>query len=127
MATQGQPQVRFSLPRAVVLLTGAALILYGVSWGLVALAFDEPHAAAAVHFAALAVWLSGLLGLAPVGMLSPAGLMPTVYGYFMGAAVRVLIVLGATAWAIALAKLPALPWVVTLFAMYLPLLFLEVS
>lgn len=88
---------------------------------------DLERADVAINAAAIVVWISTLLSILPVAAAWRAGLMPIVYAYFVGASVRIVLVLVATAAALKLADLPELPWVATLFAIYLPLLFIEVG
>ena len=127
MATPAE-QNSFPLMRALLLLSAAAGGLYIVLRLALGLVYGELEGVgAAVDVAALVVWCSAVLGLMPVVLLARAGLMAIVYGYFIGTVVRVLIVLLATVAVLVKTPLPAVVWVVTLFGMYLPLLFLEVS
>jgi len=128
MASQSQVQASFPLGTALLLMSGVAALIYivvrlavGVYYG------DAVEVSRAVNGAALVVYVSGIIGVLPAAALARFGLMPVVYGYFCGAAVRVLAVLIATVVAVAAMALPAGPWAVTLFALYLPLLFLEAA
>ena len=118
----------FGFLSATAAITIVAMILFGLAWWLVKSAFGQVAGSEqAIILAAIVAWGSSLLGLLPVAMVSQQGLMPTVYGYFVGAAIRVIICIVASVIAIASVKTPAGPWATTLLGMYLPLLFLEVS
>ncbi len=76
---------------------------------------------------AVAAWLGALLGLAPVVVAMPTGMMPMVYGYFLGAGLRVGLGLLAVVVGVKVLAMPAGPVAVTLLAVYLPLLWIESS
>lgn len=119
---------RFPTLKAIAALTlsGAAVagLLLMAVWHFQP---DQPDAASAAKLMALASVFAAWLGLLPVILLGHLGVMATVYSYFIGAAIRVALCLSAGVAAVVVGKLPAVTVGVTLIAMYLPLLFVEVG
>lgn len=121
-------QPAFPILQAVGVLTLAAAAAAMVCLWAIPAAFGNPDGAQrGVALMAGVAWFSLVLGVLPVGLLGPLGVMPTVYGYFLGGAARVVICLGMAVVLVKSAMLPAGPVMVTLAAMYLPLLFVEVT
>lgn len=119
---------RFPTLKAIAALTlsgatTAALLIMAV-WHFQP---DQPDAASAAKLMALASIFAAWLGLLPVILLGHLGVMATVYSYFIGAAIRVVLCLSAGVAAVVVGKLPAATVGLTLIAMYLPLLFVEVG
>lgn len=118
----------FRFATAAAVLTLASALLLAAAWWLIA---DFGGAGGggrrAVVWAALVVWASSLAGIVPVALLHRSGLLPTVHGYFLGAAIRVCVCILATVIAVRSGRVPAGPWVTTLLGMYIPLLFVEVA
>lgn len=123
---QRQPDPAFPLGRAVLCLTAAALPVYALAAWAVPAAFGHPPGALrAVTVMAVVVWASALAAVVPVSLLGPRGLMPAVWAYFGGAALRIVICLVAAVACVLAARLPAACVAVSLVAVYLPLLFIE--
>ena len=122
-------QPSFPAAPALAMLSAVALGLALAAAWLVpwACGTGARDARVAVWTAAAVVWATGLLGLAPVILAGPHGVMPTVRAYFLGAASRFVLSLTAAAGAVKLGGLPAKPLMVTLLALYLPLLFVETA
>lgn len=113
---------------AVLLLTLLAATLLIAAWWLAPTLFGEaPIIRRTVVVAGVTAWLSSLIGLAPAALWAKQGLTPIMYGYFFGAAARVMICLATTAAAIKLLNLPAGPWIAVLMGMHFVLLFVEVG
>ena len=103
-----------------------AAALYGVlAWAIPAICGREGGALAGVSAMAGVVTFSLVLSILPVGVLGRLGVMPTVYAYFLGAAARFVICLAAGFLLVKAQGLPAVPVMLTLAIMYLPLLFIE--
>ena len=81
----------------------------------------------ALNFTIGLVWLASLVSLWPVKVLGPKGIIPTVWGYFLGAAVRLLLCLIASVWAVTRFGLHEHQVMVMLVVAYLPLLFVEAA
>jgi hypothetical protein len=109
-------------------LSGAAVLAAVLAQPLVALLTRPgPQVAASVYAMTLVAWLISLIGLLPVVLLGPLGVMQTVWGYFLGSALRVM--LGLAGWYLVSTsqQLPADMTGLALVAAYLPLLFVEVG
>lgn len=115
----------FPLAKALLVLLGVALAA-GVLAVLIVGMIDNSRTAmnAALVMAGVS-WAACVLGILPVALLGPLGVMPTIFSYFGGAVVRVVLSLIAAVIAVQGARLPALPVAVALMTMYLPLLFVE--
>ncbi|MCC7193708.1 MAG: hypothetical protein IT444_13110 [Phycisphaeraceae bacterium] len=121
-------QPAFPLLQAIGLLTLVAAVVGLICLWAVPAAFNHPDGAQrGVMLMAVIAWFSLILSILPVGMLGPLGVMPTVYGYFLGGAARVVICLIMGVVLVKAALLPVGPVMVTLAAMYLPLLFVEAA
>lgn len=108
-------------------LSTVALLMGVVAWLIVPAVFGQSSTCRqAILVAATVVWGSALLGLLPVSIACRWGVIPTAYGYFIGAGTRVVICLVTTVVALRLGW-PAGPWATTLLGIYLPLLFVEVG
>lgn len=119
-------QPAFPFARSVIALTLLAAGVYAACVWILPALFDDPAGGAAgVSAMALVVWLSSLLSLLPVVVLGPAGVQPTVAGYFAGAGARVLVCIVSAIVLVRGFDLPRETVLLTLAAMYLPLLFVE--
>ena len=83
---------------------------------------------AAVRMGVVLAWASAVAGVLPVGVLGPSGVMPTVWGYFMGMGLRGSACFAALGWT----KWQGGPWPieplsVAVVATYVPLLFVEAA
>ena len=72
------------------------------------------------------VWLAAVIALIPVAWLSPRGVMPTVYGYFIGMGARLVLCLVAANIAVHAFGMPGPPLGVSLGVLYMSLLLVEV-
>ncbi len=126
--TRRERQPGFPMWSAVVLLTGVAGVVYAASWAIVTYWFSDVHGAQpAVSVMAAVVWASSLLGVLPVVVLGPRGVLPTVVGYFVGAGIRIVLCLAAAVIAAKGYGLPLAVTMVSMVAMYQPLLFVETA
>lgn len=125
MNPAGQPH-RFPARLTLACLTPAA-VAAGLLAGLVLpmIYGRDPLVGQAVLVMSAAAWASAMLGVLPVALLGPHGVMPTVYGYFIGAALRIVLSLAAGVVAVRVLALPMEPVALTLVGVYLPLLFIE--
>jgi hypothetical protein len=127
MTNTGQPQLAFPTVRALAALTAAALIAGAAAWVALPLAFGHsPAVGHAVLFAVTLVWLAAVIALIPVAWLSPRGVMPTVYGYFIGMGARLVLCLVAANIAVHAFGLPGPPLGLSLGVLYMSLLLVEV-
>ena len=119
-------QPAFAAFVALISMTLLAGALYGLCVWLVPDFFADPgRAVSAVAPMAAVVWLSCLLSLGPVIVLGSRGVGPTVWAYFVGAAVRVVICLMAAVVLVKRLAYPLEPVMITLVMLYLPMLFVE--
>lgn len=81
----------------------------------------------AIDAGALAAAFAAVAGLAPVAAMARGGVMPVVWGYFIGAAGRVLIAIFALMLAARRTELPVDVMAVALMATHLPLLAVEAA
>jgi len=108
----------------------AAVLIVVIAWlapRLAGDAADAQGARRAVWVLGCLVWASALLSLAPVWALGPRGVMATAYGYFGGAALRLILCLGG---GIAIGKaldVSTQVVIVALAGVYVPLLMIEVG
>ncbi|MFP4145811.1 MAG: hypothetical protein ACLFV3_11785 [Phycisphaeraceae bacterium] len=109
---------------ASLILVGAAGLagLTGIAHGV----WEDPAAWRAVLLVGGTSCFAALVSLAPVAGLARRGVMPTMVGYFAGAAGRVLICLAVVLLAVGLWEMPAAAAVLGL-SLYLPLLLIEVA
>lgn len=77
--------------------------------------------------AVVVVWGVSMLAILPLKVLGPSGVLPTVWGYFIGSAVRIAICLGLFFAVKSQNYLPAEMMAAALVLTYLPLLFTEVA
>jgi len=123
-----QYQPAFPLARTVGLLAATAALASLATWLILPLFFagvvtlDQTLA-----LCASVVFVSSILGVLPVAMLGPLGVMATVTGYFIGAAVRGLMCLAAVVVAVRGLRFEPGPVAVCLVVLYLPLLFVEAA
>ena len=103
-------RTHFRFATAAALLTVASALLLAAAWLLIPnLIGDQDGSGCAVVLAALTVWVSALIGIVPVALLQPRGLMPAVHGYFIGAAIRVVVCILATVLAVRSATVATAP------------------
>lgn len=120
------PQTAFPAARAMLSITAMAVGLLGVAWFLVpALCGKETSSYQAALFAAGLVWGTAMLGLLPLAIVGRAGVMPVVYAYFIGMAIRMPLCLLATIAAVNMGYLPSKPVFAALGVFYLPILLAE--
>lgn len=119
-------QSAFPLRSSVFYLTALAAAITCILY-FVVLAALEPSGdgAEAVLWTGIICWLAGLLGLLPVALAGSRAVMTIVRAYFTGAAIRMLLSLLAVLLFVKWMKFPTGPVVVTLLAVYLPMLYLE--
>ena len=122
------PEHPFPTLRAVVILTGVAIACGAAAVAASGARFDGGAAAAKVAAVTSAVvWFLALLGLAPVAILGPSGVMRTVGAYFAGMFLRFTGSLGGYVMVLMLTNLPADPVLYALVGTYVPLLFVEAA
>jgi hypothetical protein len=111
---------------ALAALSGVAAATAVVALPTVPALFGHPAGAPAAVLASVAAsWLAALIGIVPLAVRGPAGVMPAIWGYFLGAAVRMVLCVAAAGAFIKLARWPAGPVAVTLVGSYLLLLLVE--
>lgn len=122
------PPVVFRMIPSIGALTALSAALLAVAWWAVpGLLGNVSSGRQATVAAAVVAWGSSILGLVPIAVTYKRGLMPTVYGYFVGASLRVIICVVASVVAIQSVQLSTSHWAITLLGMYLLLLVLEVA
>jgi hypothetical protein len=99
----------------------------GAVWAVYSLGLGRPAVAPMIVATAAGVFALSLLGLLPVVLLGPRGVMPTVAGYFVGMFIRLPAALGAYLWVELAGTIPADPVLHTLAPTYVLLLFVEVA
>lgn len=122
------PTARYPALLTIASLTGAAVVAGVLARALVGLLVaSDANLTRAVLIMTIIAWAISIVGLLPVILLGPMGVLPTVWGYFIGAGLRV--VLGLTGWYLVqmLTSLPADMTGLALVAAYVPLLFVEVG
>ncbi len=127
--THAQPQPRFPLLTAALCLTATAAAACVAAFGLLRFGMAHDHATAlnAVYLAGVVAWGSAVVGLLPVAALGPLGVMPTVWAYFAGAALRLAACLGVYMLVATQGNTPTVPLAVALAMVYVPLLFVEAA
>lgn len=125
-------QPAFPLFGATAALTGAAVVMGGLAWTLTPRFFgdaslDDAQVASAALMASVLVWAATVATLLPLAILGPRGVMPTVFAYFAGVGARVIACLGGALVLIVGAGKPADAVLISLVAVYLPLMFIEVA
>lgn len=121
-------QPSFPFFSALAALTVAAAITYSILWLLISNLIESvalTHESMLV--AGLVGWFSSIIAIVPMGFVGRHGLMANVAGYFLGAAMRVLICVVATVIAVKTFEYSPSSWAVMMMGMYLVLLFVEVS
>lgn len=115
----------FPLVRMLLALTGVALLAAAPA-ALIAAGFDHgPGSMRAALTMAVISWGVSVTSMLPVAVLGPLGVMPTIFAYFGGATMRLMLSLAAAVAAVKFAALPPLAVGLSLTVMYLPLLFVE--
>ncbi len=129
MSPLQQPsQPAFPIVKASFLLTATALLAAGPdALGLDAFFGWDGTMRDTLLLTGLVAWLSALVGLVPVALLGPRGVLPTVTGYFLGMGIRMGACLGAGLLGVYIGGLPAKPVGIALTVFYLPLLLVEVG
>lgn len=117
------PQHTLPTGRIMAMLLGVAVLMW-MGLRVVMPRLFAPDAVHATDVAALAAGGGALVGLLPVSAMARGGVMPTVWGYFMGAAGRALVALVA----LVVARQRGIhvePMAVAMMTIYLPLLAIE--
>jgi len=76
---------------------------------------------------AVILWVAAIVGLVPVAMLGPWGVLPTVWGYFLGSGARALITLIGYGVLKVSGHLSSDTVVLAMVSIYVVLLFVEVG
>lgn len=123
------PQPAFPIAKVMVCVTLAAILcLMATAWLVGTVYGRTPDVVPVACAAAALVWSSLILAVVPVAVLGPAGVLPAVWGYFIGSALRLLICLVSfgllTKWT---GLLPGKPMAIAMVMMYVPLLFVEAT
>lgn len=127
MTTATSP-ARFPLLPCVAALTCAAVVVWLGARPVVGfLAQPDARLSDTVLIMTLIAWLTSIVGLLPVLLLGPLGVLPTVWGYFAGAGLRVVLCLISWYYAVSVFGLPSDSTGLALVAAYVPLLFVEVG
>jgi len=131
MTTQtrtSNPPPSFPLTQAVISLTGVAWVGFMLMWWATSPVYTHtPGAEQAVFLAACVAWGTAIAGVIPVAWLGPLGVLPTVWGYFIGMSLRLTVCLGVYIYVSLHGQLPVYPMAVTLGVLYVPLLFTETA
>ncbi len=118
----------FPTTRAVLLLTALAVICAAVSLAIArALGASGALVSALIVATAAVVWGLAMLGLLPVVVFAPRGVLPTVGAYFGGMGLRLAGALGGYLLVTLNGSLPNEPILYTLVGTYLPLMFAEAA
>ncbi len=116
----------FPLLGITIALGGVAVIAGAMAWWLsLRLGGDLATPWQAIAGMTGLVWLAAMVGLGLTAMLWPLGLMPAVYGAFIGAGCRLILSIMAGVLLVLGLGLPARGVLLTLVAVYLPMLFVE--
>lgn len=116
----------FPVARALGWLSLTLLVLAGAFYGVGGLInARDTVSTSVVVFVALVLWLSAVVSICPMRVLGSMGPSAVVWGYFAGTAARIILSVGACAWAIIKLGLPAQGVLLVLVGLYLPVLFLE--
>ena len=126
MTTTPHQPPAFPYRTAVATLSLAAGVAWVVNQAAIPSLLGHPEgASSAVIAAVLASWFGALMGLVPIAILSRAGVVGAMLGYFYGAAARV--VMGLSVFLVATAlDLPQNVLAVSLITSYLVLLTVDV-
>ncbi len=109
-----------------MVVTGSALALAAIAWFLTpAFVGDREAAHTAVVACGLIIWLLTVITLLPVGLVGSRGVMPTVYAWFGGMAVRLPAALVASIAMQRFYELPVNAVFASLAVYYLPLVMIE--
>ncbi len=119
----------FPLLRCILALTGVALVA-GIlcSFGVPAVlkmvvgAEGDVGSAKECAVAAVVVWVGGMLGVVPVSLFGPLGVMATVRGWFMGTGLKLVLSLAAAVGLIKAGGYSVNSVMLTLAFMYLAML-----
>jgi hypothetical protein len=121
-------QPPFLAGRAALILSGAAALILLASWLVIRSLFSgDRMLLTTLFYGAGAVWVAALLGIVPIAILGPRGVMPAVCAYFIGTGLRLVLVMGLAMVAVHSGSLPGRPMAIVLSAFYLPLLAIEVG
>ncbi|MCC7145668.1 MAG: hypothetical protein IT443_04415 [Phycisphaeraceae bacterium] len=121
----GEQTVRFAWLAALAWMTLLAGGVGGLLYGSAARLFADDHARQAVAVGTVLVYSGAVLGLIPAAATSAWGLMPTVFGYFFGSAVRLVWTVAGLALAIKGYGISTFPLAVTVVVIYVLLLIME--
>jgi len=121
-------QHTFPLVKTLVYLSAMSIACFASLIGLLGWVFNNPPAVSeTVGLAVAVVWAASVLGVLPMGVLGPRGVMPTVCGYFFGTGLRLVICFGLFLFVRSKDLFPIEPMAVALVLTYLPLLFIETA
>lgn len=116
----------FPTAKALAALTFAGLLVAAVIlWAVSQLRPGDTQAINASAIMCVVGILAAWVGVSPVIVAGPWGVMPTIFAYFIGTALRVALCLAAAMMAVGVFKMDDMIVGVTLVALYLPLLFIE--
>ncbi len=121
-------QPAFPLLIATSAMAVVWLACLAVSFLAVRQAYSPMVGSGAVALAGTGVvgfWL--MITLIPVAALGPWGVMPTVYGYFLGCGARFLGCFGFCAWVLMSGALPGDPTVLSVVIAYVPLTLVDAA
>lgn len=118
----------FPIMPALLALSLTMVALGGASWALLPTIFgDEPTLAVSLATSFGVVWITGIVGLALVGLLGPLGVLPTVYAFFAGMALRMILSVGTAMLFFHKGLVAGKPLAVSLAIAYLPALAIEAA
>jgi len=118
----------FPIGKTAVFLTTVAVGSWAVLAGPIGSIYGggaDVHEA--VRLGVMLAWVSAVVGVLPVSVTGPSGVMPTVWGYFIGMGLRGSVCFGALVWARWHGRWPVEPLSVAVAATYVPLLFVEAA
>lgn len=104
---------------------GMVLGLSLLAWRLLPLFFGDQPTDRSVLAAGLLSLATGMVAILPVAILAKRGLMPMVYGYFIGASLRMILALAGVVWLVVGERYPAMVLVAAMMTIYPLSLLLE--
>lgn len=103
----------------------AVVGLSGMAWVVLPLFFRDQPTGPSVLAGGSVSLATGILAVVPVAILAKRGLMPMVYGYFIGASLRMFLSLAAVLWLVVSKHYPAMVLVAAMMLIYPLSLLLE--
>ena len=118
-----------AFPTAVALLalTVAAVVCGAASFAVIAWSVDLATARSTAPFATIVVWAGTVLAVVPVALLGPRGVSQAIVAYMAGMIGRMLFCLAAALVAVGLLELAAAPTLLSMVAVYMVLLLVDVT